>query len=126
MRKSQPKPKGGRTLTVPKPADNHERFAIRVSDDHVGDILELGDYAICVRMDEKELADGQLVVVDEHRGDLVQITLRHVVAKPKGGFYLTICGPPSKKLSYPPAHDRAIQIRGLVIGRYRELSGVRF
>ena len=114
-------------LPVPNPSGAAVRYAVLVKDESVNKALLSGEYAICVPIDEDELQPGMLVDVEHTRGDLMQRTIRRVVAKPKGqGFHLrtfSSLAPFESTLSYPSdRRDESISILGRVIGRYSEID----
>lgn len=115
------------SLQVPNPSGAAVRYAIRVKDESVNKVIGDGEYAICIPIDDNDIEHGMLVDVQHIRGDLVQRTIRRVLAKPKGdGFLLRTFSDIPKfesTISYPSEKkDESVRILGRAIGRYSEID----
>lgn len=115
-------------LYVPKMQGHKGRFAIRVLDASVNKAIPEGEFAVCVDVREDDLIAGHLVYIEYMRQGLVQRTIRIVVPRAKGGFFLKTLSTQTQftsSLNFPSERkDENIKLLGRVVGRYGEIDVV--
>lgn len=112
------------SLNVPRGAEKSMRFAVKIMDESIDRLIPKGGYAIC--SPRTDLAPKSLVVVERTRGDLVEMSIRKVI-RTKSGLALTGHSTSKKFNEEMPISGRTgdrIEVKGLVIGVYNDVSQV--
>jgi len=114
------------TLPIPNPTGSAVRYAILIKDESVNKALPAGEYAVCVPIrNDGDITAGMLVDVEHTRGNLVQRTIRRVIAKTKGGFQLKTYSSLAQFESSLPYPSDDVSILGRVIGHYGEFDLIK-
>lgn len=106
----------------PDPRYQVQQYALKVVGDSMNKVFPEGQFVVCASLIEmgREPAQGDLVIVERHRGGLIEVTVKRFDAS-NGEAVLR---PESTNDSYKPikmsdqTQDTEIYITALVVGRY--------